>query len=223
LNTPKGIVIGTLGGQLAATSGTDLFDRESKDKKVFNLPLNLGQWTLLYESGSNRLSIVGAQAVAALLGTNNLPPADSTKSTAKFALIQNMRSVGAGDLDGTSIGSGDLDGTSIGSGDLDGTRSIGSGDLDGTRSIGSGDLDGTSIGSGDLDGTRSIGSGDLDGTRSIGSGDLDGTRSIGSGDLDGTKSIASQENINWYYVDLNVFVVRIRRSGELLIIETLPR
>jgi hypothetical protein len=146
LNNPKGVIIGTLGGQLAATAGVNSLVDRSVESKTFSLPAVAGQWTLLYEAKENRLSVIGADSVNALLGIGNEPTSLPTGA----ALIQNMRAIGTGDIDGTKItGTDDVAVTSlVGTGDVEGSgltstadpvnsRSIGTGDVDGTRSLSS--------------------------------------------------------------------------------------
>jgi hypothetical protein len=184
LNTPKGVIIGTLGGQLAATAGTNQLADESSESKTFRLPAVAGQWTLLYEAKENRLSVIGADSVNALLGIGNEP----TSLPSGAALIQNMRAIGTGDLEGTTL-----------------------------------------IGTGDLEGTSFIGTGDLEGTNLTSTGEAFNNRNIGTGDLEGTRSLSAVEPINgnpavkWYYLDLNKFILNIRRSNDQLIFHTQPK
>ncbi len=184
LNNPKGVIIGTLGGQLAATAGVNSLVARSIESKTFSLPAVAGQWTLLYEAKENRLSVIGADSVNALLGIGNEPTSLPTGA----ALIQNMRAIGTGDLEGTSF-----------------------------------------IGTGDLEGTSSIGTGDLEGTNLTSTGEAFNNRNIGTGDLEGTRSLSAVEpnsgnpTVKWYYLDLNKFILNIRRSNDQLIFHTQPK
>lgn len=136
LNSPKGITIGILGGQLAAIAGTNvLIDQATSDSKTFSLPAVAGQWTLLYEAKENRLSVIGADSVNVMLGIGNLP----SNLPTGHALIQNMRAIGTGDVEGTThFGNGDEEGTRLSSAaDLVNSRNIGTGDVEGTRGLSS--------------------------------------------------------------------------------------
>ena len=228
LNNPKGVIIGTLGGQLAATAGVNSLVNRSSESKTFSLPAVAGQWTLLYEAKENRLSVIGSDSVNALLGIGNESSAKATGS----ALIQSMRTIGTDDVEGTKvIGTDDVEGTRvIGTDDVEGTRVIGTDDVEGTRSIGTDDVEGTkAIGTDDVEGTRSIGTDDVEGTKAIGTDDVEGTKSIGTDDVEGTRSLLAalpvdtNPTFKWYFLDLNKFILNIRRSDDQLIFHTEPK
>jgi hypothetical protein len=217
LNNPKGVIIGTLGGQLAATAGVNSLVDRSIESKTFSLPAIAGQWTLLYEAKENRLSVIGSDSVNALLGIGNESSAKATGS----ALIQSMRTIGTDDVEGTKV---------IGTDDVEGTRVIGTDDVEGTRSIGADDVEGTkAIGTDDVEGTRSIGTDDVEGTKAIGTDDVEGTKSIGTDDVEGTRSLLAalpvdtNPTFKWYFLDLNKFILNIRRSDDQLIFHTEPK
>jgi len=228
LNNPKGVIIGTLGGQLAATAGVNSLVARSSESKTFSLPAVAGQWTLLYEAKENRLSVIGADSVNALLGIGNEPTSLPTGA----ALIQNMRAIGTGDVEGTTvIGTGDVEGTSlVGTGDVEDTNVTSSVDAVNSRTIGTGDVEGTTnIGTGDVEGTSLIGTGDIEGTKLATTADTVNSRNIGTGDVDGTRSLSAALStganpaVKWYYLDLNIFALNIRRSDDQLIFHTQPK
>jgi hypothetical protein len=214
LNNPKGVIIGTLGGQLAATAGVNSLVADSSESKTFSLPAVAGQWTLLYEAKEKRLSVIGADSVNALLGIGN----ESSAKATGFALIQNMRIIGTDDVEGTLIiGTDDVEGTSvIGTDDVEGTKLASTADALNTRNIGTDDVEGTSaIGTDDVEGTKLT---SLANTRNIGTDDVEGTRSLST-----ALPTGANPAVKWYYLDLNKFILNIRRSGDQLIFHSQPK